>query len=77
MIFDRSTDLRVVRLRLFLALITMFTIPVALATPVIYSLTLGGGASILLPTAGIAAISLALGALTVQVILTPAPVVVG
>jgi diguanylate cyclase (GGDEF)-like protein len=64
-IFDRSTDLRVVRLRLFLALITMFTIPVALATPVIYSLTLGDGASILLPTAGIAAISLALGALTV------------
>ena len=65
MIFDRSTDLRVVRLRLFLALITMFTIPVALATPVIYALTLGDGASILLPTAGIAAISLALGALTV------------
>lgn len=65
MLFDRSTDLRVVRLRLFLALITMFTIPVALATPVIYSLTLGDGASILLPTAGIAAISLALGALTV------------
>jgi diguanylate cyclase (GGDEF)-like protein len=64
-IFDRSTDLRVVRLRLFLALITMFTIPVALATPVIYSLTLGDGASILLPTAGIAAISLALGVLTV------------
>jgi diguanylate cyclase (GGDEF)-like protein len=43
----------------------MFTIPVALATPVIYALTIGDGASILLPTAGIAAISLALGALTV------------
>ena len=43
----------------------MFTIPIALATPVIYALTVGDGASILLPTAGIAAISLALGALTV------------
>lgn len=64
-IFDRSTDLRVVRIRLFLALITMFTIPVALATPVIYALTIGDGASILLPTAGIAGISLALGGLTV------------
>jgi diguanylate cyclase (GGDEF)-like protein len=64
-IFDGSTDLRVVRLRLFLALITMFAIPVALAIPVIYALTVGDGASILLPTAAIAAISLGLGALTV------------
>jgi diguanylate cyclase (GGDEF)-like protein len=43
----------------------MFAIPLALAIPVIYALTVGDGASILLPTAGIAAISLALGALTV------------
>jgi predicted signal transduction protein with EAL and GGDEF domain len=64
-IFDGSTDLRVVRLRLFLALVSMFTIPVALATPIIYALSIGDGASILLPTAGIVAITIALGGLTV------------
>jgi diguanylate cyclase (GGDEF)-like protein len=64
-IFDGSTDLRVVRLRLILALVTMFTIPVALAAPIIYALTIGDGESILLPMAGIAAITIALGWLTV------------
>ena len=64
-IFDGSTDLRVVRLRLFLALVTMFTIPVALAAPIIYALAIGDGESILLPMAGIAAITIALGWLTV------------
>ena len=37
-IFDGSTDLRIVRLRLFLALVTMFAIPIAIAAPVIYGL---------------------------------------
>ena len=64
-IFDGSTDLRVVRLRLILALVTMFTIPVALAAPIIYALTIGDGESILLPMAGITAITIALGWLTV------------
>jgi diguanylate cyclase (GGDEF)-like protein len=63
-IFDGSTDLRIVRLRLFLALVTMFTIPVALATPVIYALEIGDGTSIVLPTLAIVAITMALGALT-------------
>jgi diguanylate cyclase (GGDEF)-like protein len=64
-IFDRSTDLRIVRLRLFLALVTMFTIPVALGSPVIYVLTIGHGASVLLPMIGIAALTVTMGALTV------------
>jgi diguanylate cyclase (GGDEF)-like protein len=64
-IFDGSTDLRVVRLRLFLALVTMFTIPVALGAPVIYVLTIGRGASVLLPMLGITALALAMAALTV------------
>ena len=37
-IFDGSTDLRLVRLRLFLALVTMFAIPIAIAAPVVYGL---------------------------------------
>jgi len=41
----------------------MFTIPVALAIPVIYSLTIGDGASLLMPTVAIAALALALGVL--------------
>jgi diguanylate cyclase (GGDEF)-like protein len=64
-IFDGSTDLRVVRLRLFLALITMFTIPVALGSPVIYVLTIGHGASVLMPMLGITALTVAMGGLTV------------
>jgi diguanylate cyclase (GGDEF)-like protein len=57
--------LRIVRLRLFLALITMFTIPLALAMPVIYALASGDGERVVLPTLGIAALALTLGGLTV------------
>ncbi len=53
------------RLRLVLALITMFVIPVALATPVIYALASGDGRHVLLPTLAIAALTLALGGLTI------------
>ena len=35
----------------------MFTIPVALGSPVIYVLTIGHGASVLLPMLGIAALT--------------------
>jgi diguanylate cyclase len=55
----------VVRLRLFLALMTMFTIPVALGSPIIYVLTIGHGASVLTPMLGIVVLALAMGALTV------------
>jgi diguanylate cyclase (GGDEF)-like protein len=65
-IFDGSTDLRVVRLRLFLALITMFMIPIALAAPIVYALGIGDGRSIVLPSLGIAAIVVALCALTIS-----------
>jgi diguanylate cyclase (GGDEF)-like protein len=60
-----STNLRLVRLRLFLALITMFTIPIAIATPVVFGLARGTGASLLLPTVIIIALSAVLGLLTV------------
>jgi hypothetical protein len=45
-----TTNLRLVRLRLFLALVTMFAIPIAIVTPVVYGQARGGGASLLLPT---------------------------
>jgi diguanylate cyclase (GGDEF)-like protein len=54
-----------VRLRLVLALITMFTIPVALATPVVYAVAIGDGASIVLPTLALVALTITLGGLTV------------
>jgi diguanylate cyclase (GGDEF)-like protein len=59
------TDLRVVRLRLILSLVTMFIIPVALAAPVIYALASGDGRSVVLPGIGIAGLAFALGVLTV------------
>ncbi len=43
----------------------MFMIPIALAAPIVYTLASGDGRSILLPSLGIAAIVVALGALTV------------
>jgi diguanylate cyclase (GGDEF)-like protein len=64
-IFDGSTDLRVVRLRLLLALITMFAIPVGLAAPVIYSLAIDDGRSVVLPTMGIAVLAMVMGGLAV------------
>jgi diguanylate cyclase (GGDEF)-like protein len=64
-IFDGSTDIRIVRLRLFLALVTMFAIPVGLAVPVIYGLASRDGDSVLVPTIAIAGLAMVLGALTV------------
>lgn len=60
-----ATNLRLVRLRLFLALVTMFAIPIAIVTPVVYGQARGEGASLLLPTVMIIALALALGLLTV------------
>ncbi len=53
------------RLRLFLALVTMFAIPIGLAIPVIYSLTSRAGATFLVPLAAIAGLAMVLGVLTV------------
>jgi diguanylate cyclase (GGDEF)-like protein len=57
-------DLRVVRLRLFLALVTMFVIPIAVATPVIYGIASQRGDAIVLPTTLILGLALILGGLT-------------
>ncbi len=61
----KSTNLRLVRLRLFLALVTMFAIPIVIAAPFIYQLTAGMGTPLLVPTAAILVLALVLGALTV------------
>ncbi len=53
------------RIRLFLALVTMFAIPIGLAVPVIYSLALDDETPVLLPTLAIAILAMCLGVLTV------------
>ncbi len=60
-----STHLRLVRLRLLLALFTMFAIPVAIAAPVAYSIARGSGTSLVLPTLTIVALAAVLGLLAV------------
>jgi diguanylate cyclase (GGDEF)-like protein len=65
LIVGGSTNLRLVRLRLFLALITMFAIPIAITTPVVYGTARGEGASLILPTLIIIALAAGLGVLTV------------
>ena len=65
MIFDGSTDLRIVRLRLFLALLTMFLIPIAVATPVIYGIASRQGDTVIMPTVVIVALAVILGSLTI------------
>ncbi len=65
-IFDGSTDLHVVRLRLFLALVTMFAIPIGLAVPDhlrAWPARTAGPCSC--PTVAIAGLAMLLGALTV------------
>jgi diguanylate cyclase (GGDEF)-like protein len=52
-------------LRLFLALITMFAIPIAITTPVVYGQARGEGASLILPTLIIIGLAVGLGILTV------------
>ena len=47
----KSTNLRLVRLRLFLALVTMFAIPIVIAAPFIYGLASGMGTPLVVPTA--------------------------
>jgi GGDEF domain-containing protein len=64
-VLGESTNLRLVRLRLFLALLTMFAIPIAIAAPVIYGLGWGFGASLVVPTAMLLTLSVALGTVTV------------
>jgi diguanylate cyclase (GGDEF)-like protein len=64
-LFDGSTDLRIVRLRLFLALVTMFAIPVGIAVPLVYGLTVGRGESVILPTVGTIVVAMLLGILAV------------
>jgi diguanylate cyclase (GGDEF)-like protein len=65
LIHGGSTNLRLVRLRLFLALITMFCIPLAITTPVVFGQARGEGASLITPTLMIVALAAALGVLTV------------
>lgn len=62
-----SANLRLVRLRLFLALVTMFAIPIAFAIPVVYGQAggNGGGSALLGPTVAIAGLALVLGTLVV------------
>jgi diguanylate cyclase (GGDEF)-like protein len=64
-VLGESTNLRLVRLRLFLALVTMFAIPIMIAAPVVYGLGWGWGASLVVPTVILLALSAALGAVTV------------
>jgi diguanylate cyclase (GGDEF)-like protein len=54
-----------VRLRLFLALVTMFAIPVAIASPVIYWLASDDGRSVIVPSIAILVLAVFLGALTI------------
>ena len=64
-VLGESTNLRLVRLRLFLALMTMFLIPIAIAAPVMYGMATGFGASLLVPTLGVLVLAVILGLLTV------------
>ena len=64
-LLGESTNLRLVRLRLFLALVTMFAIPIAIAAPVIYGLAWGFGTSLVVPTVGLLILAAVLGTLTV------------
>jgi len=64
-LLGESTNLRLVRLRLFLALVIMFAIPVIIATPVIYGLAVGFRTSLVVPTLGLLLAAGLLGSLTV------------
>jgi len=63
-VLGESTNLRLVRLRLFLALVTMFAIPIVIAAPVAYGLGWGFGASLVVPTVILLALAAALGTVT-------------
>ena len=65
LVIGGATNLRLVRLRLFLALLTMFAIPIAITTPVVFARARGDGGSLVLPTLVIIGLAGALGLLTV------------
>ncbi len=54
-----------VRLRLFLALVTMFAIPIVITAPMVYGLAWGFGTSLVVPTLGLGLLAVLLGTLTV------------
>ena len=60
-----ASNLRLIRLRLFLALLTMFVIPIAITTPVVLARTRGEGISALPPILVVIGLAAALGVLTV------------
>ena len=60
-----ATDLRLMRLRLYLALIAMFAIPLGITAPVLYSLSAGIGRNLIGPTLLISALAMLLGLLVV------------
>ena len=64
-VLGESTNLQLVRLRLFLALVTMFAIPIVITAPMVYGLAWGFGASLVLPTLALLALAGILGSLTV------------
>lgn len=61
---DGSTSLRLVRIRLWLALVTMFVIPLALIAPVLYTLAERWNMPMLQPTLAIIALTFIMGLLT-------------
>lgn len=63
---EAAADLRLMRLRLFLALITMFAIPLALTAPVLHTLSAGRGGGLIGPMLLISALAMVLGLLTVS-----------
>ena len=60
-----ADGLRLVRLRLWAALLLMFAIPLGIAAPVVYGLATANGAPMVVPTVAIAGAAMILGLLTV------------
>lgn len=60
-----ADTIRVVRLRLWAALLLMFAIPLGIAAPVVYGLAIGSGSPMVVPTITIAGVAMLLGLLTV------------
>ena len=63
-LLGESTNLRLIRIRLYLALVTMFALPIAIAAPMIYGLAWGFGTSLVVPTAVLLGLTAILGTLT-------------
>ena len=60
-----ADTIRVVRLRLWAALLFMFVIPLGIAAPVVYGLALGNGSPMLIPTLALAGVGMVLGLVSV------------